>query len=488
MKLYSTVLASIVLIAVARAGQGVDVQPAFIIGPPQNQAVEAGDDVVLECEASGPSERVEWVEYATNSAGAPISINDELYPGHPNYERYVIYHDAEGNGTYYNLGIEPTVLADGGTYRCQDRYDSTSPAYMQLVIIEDTPNCTTNIAESGHVLEDQYYTIECVVGFRGNAHPAMTWTGPDSSLGDWGQATGSSNTTVWSGVNMDMTRNFDTQTFSVLVNFTGQGFVGNPNSANNIPLWNFTYSTQPLIVQWGPKNMYRVPEYDSYEIGQTVECWADANPSADYFWRNLDTLETWYGQRLYASDELVGTHRMQCHANNTILDEQHHADYFFEFTVNPRTTPTTTMPPTTTTAPPAESPCDDLTGRWTATEPHLVDMCLEVDNAHNGRILGILRNETDPYFVEIRGRIKPYDYSQLGLTGVWPANIGTLAFNGICRKCYGKEVLQITGIGRKVTDNPSCTDMGTRYTFPDYAFSRTGGPCSGLFQEYHLKF
>jgi hypothetical protein len=56
-------------------------------------------------------------------------------------------------------------------------------------------------------------------------------------------------------------------------------------------------------------------------------------------------------------------------------------------------------------------------------------MCLELNNT-NGRIVGIFRNATDPYFVEIRGRVAPYAYNQIGFTGVFPVNIGTLAFQG----------------------------------------------------------
>jgi hypothetical protein len=471
--------------AVAVATGDAEVNPTAIITPPENQAVEVGESVLMLCEASGPSERVTWTEYVTSSAGAPISDNDVILPGHPNSARYTLYHDVDG--TNYDLGIEPTVIDDGGTYRCQDISDSTSPAYMQLVMIEGTPNCTTNIDESGVVMEHQYYTIECTVGFSGNAAPVMTWTGPDSDQVSWGEVTGSSETAVWSGVNMNMTRYFDQFSFSVLVNFTERGFIL-PNSASNIPTWNYTYSTELLDVKWPPKKMYRVPEKASYEIGETIECHADANPAAEYFWRNLDTMETWIGNRLYASDTMVGTQRMQCHASNTILDYTYNADYFFNFTVNPTTTTPSTTPMPTTTAAPAEAPCDNLTGRWTATEPHKVDMCLDIDNSHNGRIVGLLRNATDSYFIEIRGRVAPYDYSEVGFTGVWPANIGALSFNGICRKCHGTEILQVTGIGRKTTDNLSCTDMGARYTFPDYAFYRTGGPCTGLFAEYNVRY
>jgi hypothetical protein len=439
----------------------------------------------LNCEASGPSERVQWWEFVTTTGGAPISDNDILLTGHPNYARYTLDHPADSR--VYNLGINPTVLADGGTYRCYDVSDSSSPAYAQIVMLDGFPNCTTNIPESGNVREDQYYTIECIIGYRGNAAPVMTWSGPSHDDGTWGETSATTNITVWSGVNMNMTRFFGGKTFSVLTNFTERGFIL-PNSATNIPTWNYTFTTAPLNVQWPPKNMYRVPEQNTYEIGDEIQCLSDANPTAIYYWRNLDTLEVWEDNRLLATDRLVGSQRMQCHAENTIDGIPYSSDYFFNLTVNPRTTTPVPTTPTTTTPPPAEAPCDDLTGRWGATSPTAVDLCLEIDNSHVGRIVGLFRNATDPYFIEIRGRIAPYQNNQVGFTGVWPVNIGTLAFNGICRKCYGTEILEVTGIGRKVTDNPSCQDAGRMYTFPDYAFRRTGPPCRSLFKEYNVKF
>jgi hypothetical protein len=73
--------------------------------------------------------------------------------------------------------------------------------------------------------------------------------------------------------------------------------------------------------------------------------------------------------------------------------------------------------------------CNDLTGRWGATFPSFVDLCLEVNNT-NGQILGIIRNATDPYFIDIRGAIVPSKYDEIGFVGVWPVNIGTQAFTG----------------------------------------------------------
>jgi len=57
-------------------------------------------------------------------------------------------------------------------------------------------------------------------------------------------------------------------------------------------------------------------------------------------------------------------------------------------------------------------------------------MCLEINNANNGRIIGLFRNASDPYFIDIRGRVAPYRFNQVGFTGIWPVNIGTLSFEG----------------------------------------------------------
>jgi hypothetical protein len=61
-----------------------------------------------------------------------------------------------------------------------------------------------------------------------------------------------------------------------------------------------------------------------------------------------------------------------------------------------RTTTPTPTTPTTTTQAPAESDCDDIDGRWTAYTPNHIEMCLDVNNTNYGRIVGLLRNETDP--------------------------------------------------------------------------------------------
>jgi len=480
--------ASVVVVCLAASiaqSADVPVQRSIVTGP-LNDALEAGPGIVLNCEASGPNERVQWFEFTQSATGNQISENDFLLPGNPNVDRYTIDHPADS--TTYNLGINPTVLSDGGQYECLDISDSGVPGYAEIILLDGPPVCTTNIPDDGYVREDQYYTIECTVGYRGNVAPKMTWSGPDpDEWGPWVQTTTTTNTSVFTGVAMNMSRFFSGFTFSLLANFTEEGFNTSPHSATNVPTWNFTYSTAQLYVQWAPQRMYRAPEQDTYEPGEFIECFSDSNPSAKYSWRNLETLQFYVGARLDLTEEWIGTWRMQCNAENVIDDVTYTNDYFFLLVVNPRTTTPLPTTPTTTEPPPAEAPCDDLTGRWTATYPSFVDMCLEINNA-NGRIIGLFRNATDPYFVEVRGRVAPNKFNQIGFTGVWPVNIGTLSFGGICRKCFGTEVLQITGVGRKVTDNPSCDNAGPIYNFADYAFARTGPPCRGLLHEYSVKF
>ena len=104
-----------------------------IVSGPLNDAFEYGPATQLNCEASGPGERVQWTEFATNPDGAIISDNDLLLPGHPNVARYTLDHP--DGSTIYNLGINPTVLEDAGTFRCQDVSDSSSGAFAQLVLL-----------------------------------------------------------------------------------------------------------------------------------------------------------------------------------------------------------------------------------------------------------------------------------------------------------------------------------------------------------------
>jgi hypothetical protein len=462
--------------ALALGGAGaVQVQPHGVAVGPLNTAVDlsVSTTTVLDCEATDdqPTSRISWTEYVTSSAGSPISDNENVLGGHPNGARYAI--DWDGNRTY-DLVIEPTLLEDGGAYRCIDINDASVPHFAQLITILGAPNCTTNIPVNGYVLEHQYYTIECNVYYQGNVAPTMTWTGPDGFK--W--ATTVSASTVWAGANINVTRYNEQQAFDLTVAFTEDGFLQD-DYASNVPTLSYSVSTAPLTVQWGPKNIYYVPEQASYEIGTTIECHADSNPSSNFFWQNMATNERWDDYRLHTYDDLIGTQTMWCHAQNQIGNNVYSADLFFNLTVNPRTTTTPAPSTTPTTTAPAQAECDDVTGRWTATTPHKVEMCLEVDSSGLGRVLGILRNETDSYFIDIRGKMQEDNYSQFGFTGIWPVNIGSVSFTATCQKCHGTESLWLSAIGRKTTDNPSCYDFNVPWFSPSYEFFRTGPPCRG---------
>jgi hypothetical protein len=451
-----------------------------ILEPPQNDAVPLGSNIVLRCRVSSTTTRVQWFEYATNPSGAQISDGDLILSGHPNSDRYSLNRSPPD---VYDLQIAATVAGDGGSYKCVEMGETTASAYAQLVMIDGEPICTTNIPESGfytgYVREDQYYTVDCLVNYRGNVAPIMTWTGPEN------YTVGSSvtNNSSWSGISIDMKRSMEAQHFQVVANFTEESF-NQPGYASNAPKWNFAYSTPDLYVQWSPKNMYISPDKESYEIGEVIDCYADANPAAAYFWQNLDTNERFDGYQLVLNESMVGSQPMRCSAANNITGLTYTNDIFFTLIVNPRTTTPPPTTPSSTTPVPAQAECDDLSGRWMATSPHAVTLCLQVDNSNYGRVVGIMRNASDPYFIEVRGRVLVRKYNQIGFTGIWPTDIGTLTFTGICKKCYGVEKLQLDGIGRKVSDNPSCENPGPYYYTENHLLERVGPPCAQLIKEH----
>lgn len=83
-----------------------------------------------------------------------------------------------------------------------------------------------------------------------------------------------------------------------------------------------------------PKALYYVPVQSSYDIGQTIECHADANPAASFFWQNMATNERWDDYRLYVNDPMIGSQTVWCHAQNQIGHNVFSADMFFNLTVN----------------------------------------------------------------------------------------------------------------------------------------------------------
>jgi len=146
---------------------------------PLNDATLVGNDVTLYCESTTTGlERVQFLEYQTNPAGALISDGATLLPGHPNYFRHELVTDV--NAGTYSLKIRTTVLEDGGKYACRDAAALPNPSmwYSDLVVIAAAPNCTTTLPANRIVSVGAYYTAECIVNFRASAgiNPFMLWS------------------------------------------------------------------------------------------------------------------------------------------------------------------------------------------------------------------------------------------------------------------------------------------------------------------------
>jgi len=232
-----------------------------------------------------------------------------------------------------------------------------------------------------------------------------------------------------------------------------------------------------------------------YEVGDVLTCTADARPDPTFRWTNLRTLVTEDpGETFTITEELLGTEQtMRCNANSVIEGNLYTQDILLNVTVPPYTTPTTPGTTTPTTQPPADGPCLDLTGQWTATNPNAL-LCIEMDS--RGNLLALLRNGTDSFFVTGNGKTVINDYKHVGFTAHWPAgsDFGVGAFSGECHRCFGNEILLISGLARNKANSVQCgTSAGTRLTNL-YAFTRFGPPCRNppgkVFKpsEEHIKY
>ena len=95
----------------------------------------------------------------------------------------------------------------------------------------------------------------------------------------------------------------------------------------------------------------------------------------------------------------------------------------------------TTQPPMTTPYPqtttiPEVGVCSDLSGRWESTEAIEASLCLTVDNTANGFTIGLFRNHTDTFWIEVVGRTQVDNYAQIGFAGIWPGFVGVSGFVG----------------------------------------------------------
>lgn len=437
---------------------------------PLNTAVYAGSTVTMRCwvsAASSGNPRVQWTEFAYNSNGQLISDGDLILPAHPQSSRYTL---VRTDPLQYDLVISNVNVNDGGVYSC---FDANAPvtekqrAAAQLVVIAGPANCTSTMPESGDVLEDIYYTVECILDFGGNLVPHAHWEGPYQ----FGQASSNTDTRLWTGMSFFANRTMSRQYWTLTLNFTGDFLPVPVDTADNIPDWMETYDTMRIEVYWPPQDMYASPQKDDYLVGDVIECFADAFPSAGFTWHNLRTNERIPGSLLTIPQSWEGTSQtLRCQAVNVINGAEYSNDLYIPGNVpGPTTTPTTTTP-TTTTPPPAVSNCFNLTGRWESIGPTPAYMCLEV-LGENGNIHGVLRNDTDTFWVDLIGLTEVNTYDHASFTGIWPLNRAVSTFIGECSRCHGVEHLLINAVSRSKGGPPCATPGEINYSL-QYDFLR----------------
>jgi len=165
---------------------------------------------------------------------------------------------------------------------------------------------------------------------------------------------------------------------------------------------------------------------------------------------------------------------MRCNATNIINGMIYSRDHFIQVNVPTPTTPTETTTPTTTTTPPPVSSCFDLSGRWRSTGPTHAVMCMEVDSA-SGSVHGVLRNDTDSFWLDVVGTVDIGTYDHASFTGIWPLNRAVSAFIGECSRCDGREVLLMNAISR-TKGGPPCGTPGQIHYTVQYEFERHSVP------------
>jgi hypothetical protein len=447
-----------------------------IVQGPENVAVVAGSEttVVLQCSSDvtpGPSGvRIQWTDYSTRDSGDIVSDNDQILPGHPNSARLRIINDVP---TQFDLEIRNVQVSDAGTYVCEDT--QSGPPYAnfgqaELVVLASAPNCSTTLPDDGGILEGQIFTTECSCQYKGNLVPQMTWTGPPPFV-----ETGSSGpTSVFSLITFQVTRAMSVQFHTCVTNFTDLGPLP-PGTADNIPTYSYRYQAQQMFVYWGPINMGYRPVKPTYEVNDVVTCYADAYPDATYTWINTRTNENFLIENFTVTADFVGIDTlMRCQAQNTIKGQIYSNNIFITITVLAPTTTGITTQSTTPTTPPAEAPCDDLSGLWIATNPPAQLTLSVVPGGDIGQIVGTFKNSTDPYFVECVGTFDREQMGYVGLTMIWPFDEGITGHAGECHRCQGTEMLFLDAMWRAFSDSYECGDGGTPIPHVAYVFTRAG--------------
>lgn len=453
---------------------GIQQARAVLTTVPSNDAVLVGSTVELHCTASvgPPTTRIMWTEFASGSGGMIVSDGKGIISSHPNNARYSIV----GGELDYHLQITNVQVSDGGTYLCQD-INSGPPnvfrGYAELVVLESDPVCQDFITVTGVVIEGDSYSSECEVNYKGNLAPQMAWRGP----GDFVTNSSITSEFVWSWKRFTADRSIEGGAFECITNFGP--VIAEPGHAENTPVYSHIYEGPSVHVRWGPRNMEVAPIKPQYFVGDIITCSADSNPQATFIWTNMRTLVNELpGADFPVTNNLAGYDQvMRCHAEVFIEGSLFTQDTFVNVSVAAITEPTTPAVSTSSTAPPAEGPCNDLTGQWSATNPHAV-LCVEMDA--KGNLLTLLRNGSDPYFVAGNGKTQLNDYRHIGFTGIWPAPNGVGGFTGECHSCYGDEVILLSGLSRNKREAPGCGESGGTHFTRLYVLTRSGPPCRGL--------
>lgn len=433
-----------------------------------------GMDVTFTCSAAvGGTPRIQWKEFITipEPDGNLISDGTLILPAHPNHERYSL---DTSQPRQFDLTIHGVTLEDAGLYTCSDLSAPITDKKVhgaQLTVIDSKQVCLSTVPASGVGVEGTYYTYECTVPYRGNIAPNMRWSGP----GTFGQAQSDNGVRVWNGMSFYADRIMTNQYWTSLTNFTDE-FIpdpSNPDRAENVPDYEDRYDTGRIQVNWPPKDMYADPvkPLNEYDVGDQLECFADAFPSASYEWHNLRTNERITDSVLIIPQAWEGFENpMRCDASNFINGFRYNREHHITVKVRlPPTTPTTT-PATTTTPPPAVSQCFNLVGRWESTKPTPAFMCLEV-NQTTGNIHGVLRNSSNTYWIDLIGSTNVPGYDHASFTGIWALNQAVSTFIGECSRCHGVEHLIVSAISRS-KGGPPCGTPGQIFYSQEYEFLR----------------
>jgi hypothetical protein len=246
--------------------------------------------------------------------------------------------------------------------------------------------------------------------------------------------------------------------------------------ADNTPTFVEEYDTDRVIINWPPRDMFTEPNRpdSNYEVGDVIECFADAFPSAEFEWHNTRTNERFNNNIFTVPLAWLGFNQlMRCIATNTINNIVFSNEYILQVNVPLPTTPapTTTTAPTTT--PPAVAQCLDLTGHWESNNPDLAHVCLEVDS-DTGNVHGVLRTGYETFWYDLIGQTNVPDFDHTSWTAIWPLNRAVTTFIGECSRCHGEEILIVNAVSRSKGGPPCGTPGAITYT-QQYEFRRSRG-------------